>query len=741
MRLAGLVPALLLALLLTQTLVASEEAPLGARTLLPGDNLIGWVGYPTTTEAFFEQIPEAELVYTWDAKLSRYRFAVRGFEAGLSMIEPGMGLIVRISGEEPVMWDQPTAADGERLTLEAGPNLVAWTGPSGTPLDLAVRSIGQSLTQALYWIPETKEFGIFKPDAKTTGEVQPKLRRGDALWVYNKNGSTWLQPSGDRALHPLGPPPDHIRWYRSFDKYLDADGLAIISSDSVADEALFRAAAIADEMLVNRPDIRETLVRQRVHIVIVGESEETYDLAPFRQFRGNLSLESRGTGGPRGFGPTDYTPILFPEENLLCYGNNSYRRSDISIHEFAHAIDYALSLGTSRGNFGSSLARAYRSALDSGLWEDTYAARNTAEYWAGGVQTWLGVDGGYSSPIRNRLHLLEYASPIAQLIVDTLGDFQVDSSCHSADSPVKGATRKYAVHGQVTDHLGEPPLHARISLQGTSNSRVFRSTSSWPDGGYGLFALPRDYTMRMSIDGCRMFYASSGPTPDSLSAEAFSLTDQDLNIDIQLEDPICTIAVSGVVLDAKGEGVEDLYLTVYGAAGKSWEPPRAGGAFKVRFPNEGHYYLRINYYGCEYVYDGDGLVRGPRPDLLFDAHQLAETELELRLPRGACSGTIVGNVLDEDGNPLQRARAGLYLPSDQFVDWVAADGSFRVWVDLPSNPILEVSAQGCRAYFGSDGLTLNVDEVTPFDLTNEGITELEIRIPADFCDSDLMMES
>ena len=286
MRLAGLVSALLLALLLTQTLVASEEAPLGARTLLPGDNLIGWVGYPTTTEAFFEQIPEAELIYTWDAQLSRYRFSAPGLEASLSMIEPGMGLIVRISGEEPVIWDQPTAADGERLTLEAGPNLVAWTGPSGTPLDLAVRSIGQSLTQALYWIPETKEFGIFKPDAKPTDEVQPKLRRGDALWVFSKNVSTWLQASGDRALHPLGPPPDHIRWYRSFDKYLDADGLAIISTENVADEALFRAAAIADEMLVNRPDIRDTLVRQRVHIVVVGQSEETYDLAPFRRFRG-----------------------------------------------------------------------------------------------------------------------------------------------------------------------------------------------------------------------------------------------------------------------------------------------------------------------------------------------------------------------------------------------------------------------------------------------------------------------
>ncbi len=111
LRLPGLVAALLLALLLTHTLVASEEAPLGARTLLPGDNLIGWVGYATTTEAFFEQIPEAELVYTWDAQLSRYRFAAPGLEASLSMIEPGMGLIVRIGGNDPVNFQSQASGD------------------------------------------------------------------------------------------------------------------------------------------------------------------------------------------------------------------------------------------------------------------------------------------------------------------------------------------------------------------------------------------------------------------------------------------------------------------------------------------------------------------------------------------------------------------------------------------------------------------------------------------------------
>ena len=737
MRLAGLVPALLLALLLTQTLVASEEAPLGARTLLPGDNLIGWVGYPTTTEAFFEQIPEAELVYTWDAKLSRYRFAVRGFEAGLSMIEPGMGLVLRIRGSDPVEWVQPTAANGEWVQLHSGPNLVAWTGPSETPINLAVRSIGDTFNQAHFWNPETGEYAIYKPGDGGGSKPMPLLQRGDALWVFNETNSNWLQPSGDRALHPLGPPPDHIRWYRSFDKYLDADGLAFLSTENVADEALFRAAAILDEMLINRPDIRETLVRHRVQTVVYGQSEVILDLAPYRQYRVYFSSEPGGGNPVAGLGPNQYTPTLIAEDELFCYGTPLSAEGSTSVHEFAHAIDYALGRNATLVNFNSTLARAYRSARSSGLWEGTYAARNTDEFWAEAVVAWLGMG---SSPFQNRLHLLQYASPIAQLIMDTLGDIQVHSSCQPASLSVKGATRKYTIHGQLTDHLGKPLPHSTIQLGAPPSSWIYRLTSSWPDGGFSMLAPPQVYRLSMSLDGCRLFHTSSGLTTDPLSAEAFSVTDQDVNIDFKLEEPICTIAASGNLLDANGKEVNDYNVVAYGDAGTSRTYASDGERFSVRFPNEGQYSLRFTHRGCEYFYDGVGLVRGPRFDLQFSARLLANTDLNLRLPQGACSGRIVGNVLDENGMPARGFVVGLHIPQGRSRLRIGAQGSFSIRVDLPSKPILEIATQGCRAYFGANGLTLNLDEVTPFELTNKGIEGLKIRISAEFCGLDLMTE-
>ncbi|MXV80814.1 MAG: hypothetical protein F4007_09195 [Chloroflexi bacterium] len=634
-RLSVVLVAALLSLLLAPALLAEPEPQKNLRTLQPGDNLVGWVGFPASTRDVFAQIPEAELIYTWDAESAQYRFAARGFDATLPVLEPGMGLIVRIAGDAPVEWLQPTAADGEWVGLKSGPNLVAWTGPSGTPIDLALRSVGDSFTHALYSTPESGELRKHQLDSKASVGHSHQLRRGDALWVFSTTETNWLQPSGDRALHLLGPPPDHVRWYASFDKYLDADGIAVIATDNVADEALFRAAAILDDMLVNRPDIRETLIRHRVHVVVVGREEQTFDLTPYRQYQDIVKLEPHGPGGPRGLGPNQFTPALVPEENVLCLSGRSWGY-DIVIHEYAHAIDYALSRGTSSGNFSSSLGRAYRSGMDSGLWDGSYGATNTAEFWAEAVGAWIGTGQSFDMPFKNRLHLEEHSPPIAKLITDTLGDFQVDSTCHSAQSPAQGATRNHVVSGQIIDHLGQPLPGALVWLRQTSGARAARLSLSWPDGGYSLFAEPHEYSLALSIDGCQVTSASAPRAPDDLASGRFSVSDQDVSLDIQLVEPFCTIAASGVLRDANGRAVDAYDISVEGESGRSQTQSLKDGKFAIRFPDDGAYTLLISDEECDYFYDGAALVQGARPDLRFDAGQLAAAELNLRLPRGGC---------------------------------------------------------------------------------------------------------
>jgi hypothetical protein len=538
-RLIAVTCVLSLALWLTQALAAGEQASPNLRVLHPGDNLIGWVGYAVSSQELFDQIPQAELIYTWDAESSRYRFAARDFQSSLQTIRPGMGLIVRIAGDDLVEWSQPTVADGEWVALRAGANLVAWTGPSGTPVDLAVRSIGDSFTHALYSSAQSSELAVYQTGSPLEAGDQHQLQRGDGLWVFNSSASNWLQPSGERALYPLGPPPDHVRWYASFDKYLDAGGIAVIATENVTDEALFRAAAIFDEMLVNRPDIRETLIRHRVHIVVVGRTEDTFDLTPYRQYRDRIELEAFGPEGPRGLGPNRLTPTLIPEENLLCDQDDPYLGHDVAVHEFAHAIDFAIRSGINSGGFSRSLASAYRSGAASGPWQGTHAGRNTAEYWATGVQSWFGLVGWIYPYKSNRLDLAHYAPDLAHLVAETLGEFELHTTCQRADSRSQGATQRRLFSGSTVDANGNTVPDYQVNLAVAATGEVAAQAGSRPDGTFHVYAPPGEYALEISLEGCQTDPPDSETPSDGESTNVVVVENQDLQLNIRLPRTRC----------------------------------------------------------------------------------------------------------------------------------------------------------------------------------------------------------
>ena len=644
---AGVLLGLALCLLSIQSISAEQDAPPASRTLYPGDNLIGWVGFATTPQALFDQIPEAKLIYTWDADESLYRFAVPGFPMTFSAIEPGMGVIVRVAGEDPVEWRQPTVADGEWVSLKPGPNLVAWTGPSGTPIELAVRSIGESFTHALYSSPESSELALFGAGSRPGPNPQHQLRRGDGLWVFNTTETNWLQPSGDRPLHPLGPPPDHVRWSASFDKYLDADGIAVIATDNVADEALFRAAAIFDDMLVNRPDLRDTLVRRRVHIVIVGQSEQTFDLAPYRQYRDRVELRPWGEGGPRGLGPNDFTPTLIPEENLLCLADDVYRGHDVTVHEFAHAIDYALRHGRQAGSFQASLASAYRSLVETERWKGTYAARNVREFWAVSLGTWLGLDRSLRLHIRTANDLERYAPDVAELITSTVGEIRVDASCQPAEAPLQGATRKHLVQGSLLTDDGVPIADVRVRLERQQYTPTPGQTGSisdfplWSDGRFARFIAPGEYQLSFRWEHCPLFYHADGLTIARGDAQLIPLAENGIEINVHLPEDVCRQRFSGTIVDSDGNPVRvgiavlrepSADVDTGGASLRSDED----GSFAVRLPTTGRYRMYMYARGCWLTYDGQSLVDYDT-ETFIDAEILDGQELKLTLPDRTCS--------------------------------------------------------------------------------------------------------
>ena len=185
--------------------------------------------------------------------------------------------------------------------------------------------------------------------------------------------------------------PETLNLDPFYKKYIDANGIPIISSENVRDEALVIARDLVNIMLSKRSDIRDQYIQQSGKIAIIGANEQTTDIPEYR----DLYEAFPGTDWnkrARGLGATLPRPVSSAgEENLICMPQDRYHGEDILTHEFAHGI---LNLGIRmvEPDIDSDLNAAYNNAREEGLWENTYAISNKEEYFAEGVQTWFNVN-------------------------------------------------------------------------------------------------------------------------------------------------------------------------------------------------------------------------------------------------------------------------------------------------------------------------------------------------------------
>ncbi len=203
------------------------------------------------------------------------------------------------------------------------------------------------------------------------------------------------------------PPPDFgvDPFYK---KYTDALGIAILSSEKVPDAALLVARDIAIHMLAKRPDLRVEMVKKKMRVGVMAQSESTTDIPEHRDRKKPSRDDPRLTPGekanydkPNGIASMtdkDYwdrrarglggNPTTCAEENLLGYPGTRYYGENIFVHEFSHAI-MGIAIRTADPTLYAEIQAAYKEAMAKGLWKDHYASTNANEYWAEGTQTWF----------------------------------------------------------------------------------------------------------------------------------------------------------------------------------------------------------------------------------------------------------------------------------------------------------------------------------------------------------------
>ncbi len=222
--------------------------------------------------------------------------------------------------------------------------------------------------------------------------------RQERAELRKKNGKP-VELISDYVQAQMLPVPESLGVNPFYKKYVDAQGIPVISSEKVPDAALLVARDIVNTMLAARPDLRKAMIARKWRTGVIAEVEMTMDIPEYsRMKRPGASREepitqadrdyhanrSRGLGG---------NPTTGAEENLLGYPGTRYWGEHIFVHEFAHAI-MGGGIRDVDPAMHAEIGAAYKEAMDAGKYvhpdgRKHYATTNPGEYWAEGVQWWF----------------------------------------------------------------------------------------------------------------------------------------------------------------------------------------------------------------------------------------------------------------------------------------------------------------------------------------------------------------
>ena len=220
-------------------------------------------------------------------------------------------------------------------------------------------------------------------------------------------------------------PPDNVRRTFNLDpfyeQWVDVEGLPVVASSKVNPYAVKEAAWLIRQMIGHRQDVLQALARNNVRFAVMAHNELTTQIPEHSDLQPDYYWDRRA----RGLGSTPARPaVSCGEENLLNYSGDPYSTENILVHEFAHAI-HQMGLNTVDSSFDDRLKVLYDAAVEKGLWKDTYAITNRAEYWAEGTQSWFDTNRANDDQhnhVDTRDKLKEYDPALASLLTEVFGD-------------------------------------------------------------------------------------------------------------------------------------------------------------------------------------------------------------------------------------------------------------------------------------------------------------------------------
>ena len=247
-----------------------------------------------------------------------------------------------------------------------------------------------------------------------------------------------LSTKAQNEMPKITKPPKALELDAFYTKYMDANGISVISSYRVPDSALVQAWTIVKFMTNDLPAANlKQMQNAGARVGVMARYEGTTDIPEHAYLESdttlNWDLRARGLGGDMNLPLTTCA-----EENLLCYQIDKYHAEDILIHEFAHAV-HLIGIAPIDSTFNPKLQALLDKAVAEGKYYKTYAKTDLYEYWAEGVQNWFNVNAEVPEPdgkhnqINTRAELKKYDPELYELIHHYFSEFEGSPSCHAAN--------------------------------------------------------------------------------------------------------------------------------------------------------------------------------------------------------------------------------------------------------------------------------------------------------------------
>ena len=167
--------------------------------LFPGLNLVGWLEQPTPVAELFAAIPRAEALFVWNAADQTWQYAARSPRVppgGLDLLQPGMGVWLRLGGSGAARWDRlvvPGDPETVSLTgytdLHQGGTFGAWVN-SWRSLDV----LGDDLLWIQRWDSSRQRWGDpHAPASAGFASAVNDMRAGEGFWIATARSGLWRQ--------------------------------------------------------------------------------------------------------------------------------------------------------------------------------------------------------------------------------------------------------------------------------------------------------------------------------------------------------------------------------------------------------------------------------------------------------------------------------------------------------------------------------------------------------------------